>query len=257
MIQSEQIYKDVFVYHNALKNSDEFMNLILSESAFTTGWGDWYTMGRQTLIPEYPSTVWEEFPSEQEWNSVFSSTNNPIARSVSDAFYLSTSDYVRRCNVSIQNWSHGTPTINSHYSKERDSTLAMQYHTDFIMSEAECPGYKHWITCNLYINDNYDGGGLSFKVFKNESEYDIFSYKPKAGDALVFPSHHPYYHGVKKTTSGEKFFVRLFWGYEYRGSDEWNRNKELLGDEWIESERNRADYENKSSKWMKGHVEED
>jgi hypothetical protein len=59
------------------------------------------------------------------------------------------------------------------------------------MSTPEWPGYKHWLTCNIYINDNYEGGGLSFKVFTNETEYDHFSYKPSAGDALVFPSHDP------------------------------------------------------------------
>lgn len=256
MSNSEELYPEVVVYRNALKNTDDFLNSILGFSSYIEPWSDWYTLGKQTVIKGYNPHSSELFPNEQQWKQSRNENDNYISSAVADAFYKSTQDYVSRCNIQIQNWHHGIPTINSHITQESDGRLAMQYHTDFIMSKSEWPGFKHWLTCNIYINDNYEGGGLSFKVFKNETEYDNFSYTPKAGDALVFPSHHPYYHGVKKTLSGEKFFIRTFWGYEYEGSAEWNKNKELLGETWIKAEEERANHENITSKWMKGYLEE-
>lgn len=253
----EELYPEVVVYRNALKNTDDFLDSILDFSSYIEPWSDWYTFGRQTVIRGYNPYSGELFPNEQQWEQSRDTNDNPVSVAVANAFYYSTQDYVFRHNIRMQNWSHGVPTINTHRSHESDGRLAMQYHTDFIMSQSEWSGFKHWITCNIYINDNYEGGGLSFKVFKNETEYDKFSYSPSAGDALVFPSHHPYYHGVKKTLFGEKFFIRTFWGYEYEGSAEWNKNKELLGETWIKVEKERANRENQSSMWMQGYLEED
>ena len=55
----------------------------------------------------------------------------------------------------------------------------------------------------------------------------------------------------------DKYFIRMFWGYDYEGSPEWLENEKKHGvEEWAEIERNRVDAENKSSMWMKGHVDE-
>jgi hypothetical protein len=62
---------------------------------------------------------------------------------------------------------------------------------------------------------------------------------------------------VAKTTSGKKYFIRMFWGYEYEGSPKWLEQESIYGpEEWAEIEKRRIDYENKSSKWMKGNIEE-
>ena len=257
MSDTEELYPQVVVYKNALKNPDIFLEAILHDSPHTEKWDMWYSLGRQTMINGYNHYFGDSFPEPQQWSQSRNQNDNYVSESVAEAFYSSTKDYVERYQIEMQNWSHGRPTINSHTAQNGDGKLAMQHHTDFVMSKSEWPGFKHWLTCNIYINDDYEGGGLSFKVFTNETEYDKFSYSPKAGDALVFPSHHPYYHGVKKTLSGEKFFIRTFWGYEYEGSAEWNENKNLFGEKWIEEEEQRSKNENNSSKWMKGYVEED
>ena len=50
----------------------------------------------------------------------------------------------------------------------------------------------------------------------------------------------------------------MFWGYDYAGSSVWLKNEKKYGaEQWAKIERARADAENKSSMWMKGHVEED
>jgi hypothetical protein len=108
----------------------------------------------------------------------------------------------------------------------------------------------------IYLNDDYEGGEVAFKVFKDDVDFDYFIYKPKAGDVLVLPAHPPYYHGVHAAKINQKVFIRLFWGYEYAGSEEWLANQNKYGEEvWGEMEKQRLDEEFKSAKWSKGPVE--
>lgn len=254
----EEIYPNVVVYHDAIPQHQEFLEIAKTSTEYATDWTDWYTLGRQSSIIGYPHLKFEHFPTLDEWDSRFINIENPLVNMISNAFYMSTADYVKSNFFEIPNWVHGAPTIHSHFVKTKDQFLAMQYHTDLIMSEIECRGFKHLITCNVYLNDEYEGGELSFKIFKNDTDFDFFKYKPAAGDALVFPSHSPYFHGVHKTLKTDKYFMRMFWGYDYAGSSVWLENEKKYGaEQWAKIERARADAENKSSMWMRGHVEED
>jgi hypothetical protein len=49
----------------------------------------------------------------------------------------------------------------------------------------------------------------------------------------------------------------MFWGYNYEGSAKWLADEQLHGAEtWAKMEKQRIDFENKSSMWMKGHLDE-
>ena len=173
----EEIYPNVVVYHNAIPQHHEFLEIAKTSTKYATNWTDWYTLGRQSTIIGYPHLKFEHFPTTNEWNSRFINIENPLVDMVSNAFYMSTADYVKSNFFEIPNWVHGAPTIHSHFAKTKDRFLAMQYHTDLIMSEIECRGFKHLITCNVYLNDEYEGGELSFKIFKNDTDFDFFKIK--------------------------------------------------------------------------------
>lgn len=93
----------------------------------------------------------------------------------------------------------------------------------------------------VYLNDNYEGGEISFIIRKpdlrNPKNSDLrpkadladphneglidFTLKPKAGSALIFPSTHPYNHQVHKIYSGDKY---IFPGFVF--IDEFDQNSE-------------------------------
>ena len=101
----------------------------------------------------------------------------------------------------------------------------------------------------LYPNDDYEGGEIGFRVFKNkdvfdtrafeETEYDEL-YKPKAGDLVMFPSVHPYYHGVYNVYKKQKWIYRLYWNVHQGASPLYEQLKEKYGEEeWERLERER------------------
>ncbi len=64
-----------------------------------------------------------------------------------------------------------------------------------------------WIKCLdrdysllIYLNEDFTGGELYFKKFD-------YTYQPKAGDLLVFPSNHIYMHEARPVTNGQRLAV--------------------------------------------------
>lgn len=52
----------------------------------------------------------------------------------------------------------------------------------------------------LYLNEDFDGGGLTFMNFN-------FHFRPKVGDLLVFPSDNRYEHQAEKVESGLRYCI--------------------------------------------------
>jgi hypothetical protein len=98
----------------------------------------------------------------------------------------------------------------------------------------------------VYVNDNYDGGELSFIIrpydLRNPKNSHLrplddvddprnvelvdFTIKPKAGQALIFPSTHPYKHQVHTMKSGDKYmFPGFIFQPEFDPNDEDSRIK--------------------------------
>ena len=65
-------------------------------------------------------------------------------------------------------------------------------HTDSFTEE------QRTLTCSLMLNDDYEGGEFCF--------FDqALSYRPSAGDALMFPSNFMYPHEIRPITSGIRY----------------------------------------------------
>lgn len=120
----------------------------------------------------------------------------------------------------------------------------MEFHADFPVAARESARLQQMVTFLVYLNDNYTGGEIEFRVLEDDGRVATFIYKPQAGDILVFPSDVPYYHGVHETTSGHKQFIRAFALRNYPGDPEWQRQKELRGAEFLREYKQEVHHRN-------------
>jgi hypothetical protein len=125
-----------------------------------------------------------------------------------------------------------------HQKTPEDFIMSMPYHTDTHQFDQERGGQHFLLTITMYLNDDYDGGELSFL---NEETSEVIHYRPKAGDITVFPSDKPYWHGVEKIKSGDRYVVRTFLSKNRLPSESWLENSKIYGEEtWIKMENDRV-----------------
>jgi predicted 2-oxoglutarate/Fe(II)-dependent dioxygenase YbiX len=81
-----------------------------------------------------------------------------------------------------------------------------QVHTDHGFS------YTCTVSSVVYFNDDYEGGELWFP-------YLDLTFKPEAGDIVMFPSTFIYAHAAKPVTSGTKYSGVTMFDYNDRNHD--------------------------------------
>lgn len=271
----EEFLPKVFIYKNLLPNSKEIAEyaewfIESKESHFVWSQAtEWGVFGQniafdRSYVPEVTKYEKEEnrhfgvkhssdfdgmmfdTPEEKEYFD----KERDYVRQLAEAFEKSTFHYLEAQGVEREDdwWMsfpaicRYEPTLEENYRGlgANDNPLAMTHHTDYEILKSEMPGDKFLLTCTMYLNDDYEGGGVEFLV-----DGKAYIYTPKAGDVVVFPSGHPdyfseeytYYHGVDAIRSGKKHFVRSFWMKPYEGSEEWLANQKKYGEEvWAEME---------------------
>ena len=235
-IKFEVIYPKVYVYRNLFKDIKGFLDSAKEQE----GWEKWYTFGSMLSLMEqrinfenFPTL--EEYKASRSWGPI--SSQSSLTEEVGEIFYKVTSHYLKNNpDVSLPNYSKGSASINIY---ENDAGIsehyAMNYHTDFVVPLRENPGVKFGLTTTFYLNDDYEGGEICFKINDH-----YISHKPQAGDVIVFPSVDPYMHGVRKSFGSPRYMIRCFWEFEDKGSDQWHANKEKFGEEvWEQMEKDR------------------
>jgi predicted 2-oxoglutarate/Fe(II)-dependent dioxygenase YbiX len=99
--------------------------------------------------------------------------------------------YAQDNNISI---SKNTAYIVTRYTEG-------QFFVDHTDSTEEFP---RKISAILYLNDNYDGGTLTFTKLNK-------TFKPKEGSLFIFPSHEEFSHSADPVTGGIKYVIVGFW----------------------------------------------
>lgn len=237
-----ELYPNIDVYKNVLINPQDFYNIIKrSESenldtSFFRKWDKWAHFGT------YTQKKWTDEYSSVDLNNNKFIEEKQFVDQVEEAYSLVLKDYTFRHNIELKDGWHFSGCSFCKYDSDVNTLkneMTMQYHTDFIISQKDMPGDKFKITCTMYINDDYEGGDLEFFIDGN-----IITYKPNAGDIVVFPSDAPYYHGVKVIKNGHKYFVRNFIMEPFEGTNEWLENQKRYGAyKWGQMESKRIDFE--------------
>lgn len=247
-MEVKQLYPRISVYTGLFDDPQDVIKTLRS----VYDWSAWYTFGDLAVV-QIDRKSFETFPSREDWSVIENSVEKPnsAADAILNAFYEATSHYVHNNEINPVAWNFNSPAICMYDTNAGASEdIAMHYHTDFQQEKRDEPGYKPYITCTMYLNDDYEGGELAFKILKESGPADEVVYKPKAGDIVVFPSDQPYYHGVKLTTKGQKYFVRSFWDYYFEGTPEWHAGLKQYGEEkWLEMERQRESAERHSGRY--------
>ncbi len=264
-MKPEIIHPKVHVYRGAIKESSAIVEYLRTLST----WNKWWIFGEiLSQVPGVPNASWDKFPSRTEWDShiqrILSENNNSqfsqVVSSIENYFYEATKDYVETYSINLDNWMHEIPSFNVYHPNPEDQpgSLTMSYHTDYQKEKEDARGHKFKITCTMYLNDDYEGGGLSFVYTEDPTDptkYQKFDYQPTKGDILVFPSGENYYHGVKKLISGDRYIVRTFWHEYFPGTPEWLAGEAEHGVEaWAEMEKER---EARIREGLGGIVDED
>lgn len=232
----------IIVFHNAIEDGQE----LIDHYEKNWPWKGWFGFGRQ-VDEQGPYMMWEnpEFPPYSEWKRVMIDTipERPIRQNVAEQFYWATKEYVDYTNMELPNWICKNWTLARYIPDENvinNDTLNMNYHTDYQVMQHDWPGEKFTITAVIYPNDDYEGGEIAFRVAdENWKIAKEVEYKPKAGDIVIFPAGHPYYHGVKRIWNKAKYIIRVYWQYMAEATPEWKALKEKYGDKFQEMEKER------------------
>lgn len=234
----EKIHDKVWAFKNVFSKGNEMIKHY--QDTFPEEWIGWYGFGDHILIP-LPGERYESFPTQEEWNNLIADiddrkSNNIYVKELMQNFYDVTKQYCEGTNTSLENWCWQSIDIACYKDGIGvNDKQGMNYHTDFQEERKDEPGYKFGVTCLFYLNDDYEDGGLRFIVLNDDRTevLESFSYKPSAGDVLVFPSRHPFYHSSDIAKNGIKHLVRTYWRYEFQGTEEFlNERAQYEEEEW-------------------------
>lgn len=247
----------ILVYRNVLNNPESILNEILNsknnnkKDNYISNWEDWAYSGSRAKL--------NFFDSGTKLTNEYAVNQYKSIQEIKKAFHVVAKDYLniyKDINYfdRIKQYEFDKSTsLNEgklvildevsilHHGKTPDEKdFGMNYHTDHHQYDPDSRGMHLFITITFYLNDNYEGGELSFIDEKNNS---LIFYKPKPGDILVFPSFYPYFHGVDRVLSGDRYLIRTFLGYYYNGSEEWKNNFNEYKNEWLNIEKERIEKE--------------
>jgi prolyl 4-hydroxylase len=115
-------------------------------------------------------------------------------------------DYAIKANNYIENMYDLSyqPHILDYGTFASEAGYAMEPHIDTV-NDYEAFNYLKYSSV-IYLNDDFEGGEIVFPIIGIE-------YKPKAGDAIFFPSDDiKYLHGVNSIKSGNRYTLAYWHG---------------------------------------------
>lgn len=246
----------VVVYPGAIKDPESLLSVI-KDSESTSGtdyFSDWHQ--------------WDEFGKKVHLYNSIQETSDPnlfkqksVVKELYDVIYAGYKDYIESWTSedTISDFNRGKPdswtpvfgnivtnweiehiedsgksdgwmktTVDiARHKLKTEKEYAIGYHLD-VGDSYEKPGPRAIVSATVYLNDDYEGGGISFL---NEFGNTIINYKPKAGDMLIFPSGKPFFHAALPSSGGNKYLARHFLTWQTSGSPKWHENEKKFGKE--------------------------
>jgi hypothetical protein len=187
----EDLGSGIFVYRDVFTKEMDIINR-LEASLAAEGNYNWMPayVGYQERMPDYRDCVDFKFKKEDISRDTgeVSLQLQQLWQDCYDRQKPAVDDYVKRFQLGELRYWEAMNFVK--YGEGQH----FQYHHDH--------GFSYNCTVSLvgYPNDDYEGGGLSFKLQGLEV-------KPKAGDLYVFPSNYMYPHRAMPVESGIKYSI--------------------------------------------------
>lgn len=247
-----KIHDKILVFHDTLTDPKGLIKYYTEDRA--DEWIPWYTFG-DMMVNSGPGDTWDEFPSEEEWRARISNElesggfikeGDIYTVEVGEAWHRCSKLYVELTGTKLSSYTSTRWSLARYFpGAEPLGNRTMNYHTDYQQDSIDTPQEQAMITGVSYPNDDYEGGEIGFRKFPDDKPWDEafeeaefeYIYKPKAGDLIIFPSDHPFYHGVYNVYEKPKYIFRHYWNVKSEGSALWHELKAKYGDEFEEMEK--------------------
>lgn len=168
----------IAIYRSAIEKPQLLIDL--TENSAATSWR------KSTLYGTRPSS---DFRTSSEMNQFPSEVNKVLNQS----FKKTVNHYICRFNAPVV-----LPEVSTFNLLKYEIGEEFKAHYD----DSEYTPRR--ISAVGFLNDNYQGGELSFDLLN-------FVYEPVAGDIVVFPSNFVHLHASLPVTSGTKYSVVCWW----------------------------------------------
>ena len=183
----------ILVYKNVIKKELDIINRLESvlgeENEKTYNWNPAY-VGYNQLMPEYrdckdfkfkktdlePNNSEESLQLQSIWQDVYD-LQKPAVDHYRSVFNINELRYWEAFN--FVRYKPG-----QHFGEHHDHGFSYNCVTSLV----------------TYLNDDYDGGELKFRL-------QGYEYKPSAGDVVIFPSNYMYPHQAMPVISGTKYAI--------------------------------------------------
>jgi hypothetical protein len=213
--------KSVYYYESAIDNFDEVMNAIseITKMNIIEGgklWDKWTASDDKDFI--YGETQIFDLDQINKMKDPYRSKMEYVYINIMKSLYAVCRDYAK----SVED--HDEPRLFPVFNiKKYDTGASMGAHYDQLDGDKTLR-----YSLVMYLNDNYEGGEISFKmsdyednnmleiidfdyeIAKNKNQID-FGVKPSAGSVIIFPSSAPYYHIAHTVKSGSKYMIPSHW----------------------------------------------
>lgn len=219
--------KNVYYYENSIENIDEIINIIneidnLDQKYKRSSWTEWKE-GDFLCAYNQQYSMSEINKLEDSYKTRMSF----IYKNIEESFYNVCKDY----GISMKDESE--PIFDNLFNIRK-------YNVGGGIGPHFDQGYEgnaSKYTLVMYLNDNYEGGEISFSLshYTDPNELPLidddynsakernqisFGLKPKAGSIIIFPSSPPYRHTAHSVVRGEKYIIQLPWRDIIKGKGE-------------------------------------
>ena len=184
----EELFPGLWLYRDVLKpeiNAIERVENTLKASKGLHNWKE-ATVGYREKIPEYRDCYdfklkKMDYPGKDEYMLEFDS----VWQDLYDAQKVALDDYCKFYNIDMKYW---------------EAMNFIKYGPGQHFAEHADHGWSYIATVSMvgYLNDDYEGGGLSFGKLGIEV-------KPNAGDLFIFPSTYLFSHRAMPVLTGTKY----------------------------------------------------